>query len=170
MKKVVLALMLMTVLVFALGCGGGGDKPQEETIGENIVSPEQVLNDCIEGTFPAWDKVPLEELDEGLEYIDLKVGGGETILSGQTALVHYTGWLKNGKKFDSSRDRDATFNFPLGQGRVIKGWDMGVDGMAIGGHRLLVIPSSLGYGARGSGGVIPPDAALIFAVELVGIQ
>ena len=105
----------------------------------------------------------------GLQYIDLKVGTGATAQAGQTVSGHYTGWLENGKKFDSSVDRGQPFSFPLGAGRVIKGWDEGVQGMKVGGKRKLIIPSNLGYGARGAGGVIPPNATLIFEVELLGV-
>ena len=105
----------------------------------------------------------------GLQYIDQVVGTGETAKAGQTVSVHYTGWLENGKKFDSSVDRGQAFSFPLGAGRVIKGWDEGVQGMKVGGKRKLIIPSNLGYGPRGAGGVIPPNATLIFEVELLGI-
>ena len=105
----------------------------------------------------------------GLQYIDLKVGTGATAQAGQTVTVHYTGWLENGKKFDSSVDRGQPFSFPLGAGRVIQGWDEGVQGMKVGGKRKLIIPSNLGYGARGAGGAIPPNATLIFEVELLGV-
>ncbi len=106
----------------------------------------------------------------GLKYIDLKVGAGASPNPGETVSVHYTGWLENGTKFDSSHDRSRAFEFPLGQGRVIKGWDEGVAGMKVGGKRKLIIPSDLGYGARGAGGVIPPGATLIFEVDLLGIK
>lgn len=105
----------------------------------------------------------------GLQYVDLLVGEGATAQAGQTVIVHYTGWLENGKKFDSSVDRGQPFSFPLGAGRVIKGWDEGVQGMKVGGKRKLTIPSNLGYGPRGAGGIIPPNATLIFDVELLGI-
>jgi len=105
----------------------------------------------------------------GLQYIDLKVGTGATAQAGQTVSVHSAAWMENGKKFDSSVDRGQPFSFPLGAGRVIKGWDEGVKGMKVGGKRKLIIPSNLGYGARGAGGVIPPNATLIFEVELLGV-
>jgi FKBP-type peptidyl-prolyl cis-trans isomerase len=105
----------------------------------------------------------------GLKYVDQTVGGGEMAVAGKMATVHYTGWLENGKKFDSSVDRGQPFAFPLGAGRVIKGWDEGVQGMKVGGKRRLTIPPDLGYGPRGAGGVIPPNATLIFDVELLGV-
>ena len=106
----------------------------------------------------------------GLQYIDQVVGTGDTATAGQTVSVHYTGWLTNGKKFDSSVDRGQPFSFRLGVGQVIKGWDEGVQGMKVGGKRKLTIPSNLGYGARGAGGLIPPHATLVFDVELLGVQ
>ncbi len=106
----------------------------------------------------------------GLTYQDLAVGEGEEAAKGMQVTVHYTGWLTDGTKFDSSKDRDEPFDFPLGAGHVIKGWDEGVAGMKVGGKRKLTIPPSLGYGARGAGGVIPPNATLVFDVELLGVE
>jgi peptidylprolyl isomerase len=106
----------------------------------------------------------------GLEYEDQEVGTGASPKPGQTAVVHYTGWLTNGKKFDSSRDRGEPFSFSIGRGQVIQGWDEGVLTMRVGGKRKLTIPASLGYGARGAGGVIPPNATLVFDVELLEVR
>jgi FKBP-type peptidyl-prolyl cis-trans isomerase FkpA len=108
--------------------------------------------------------------DSGLGIEDLVVGDGAEACAGQTVSVHYTGWLTNGSKFDSSKDRDEPFEFELGGRRVIAGWDEGVLGMKIGGTRKLTIPPELGYGARGAGGVIPPNATLVFEVELLGLE
>jgi peptidylprolyl isomerase len=110
----------------------------------------------------------------GLQYEDTKPGTGAKPAKGQTCVMHYTGWLwvdgAKGAKFDSSLDRGQPFSFPLGQGRVIKGWDEGVATMSQGGKRTLIIPPELGYGARGAGGVIPPQATLLFEVELLDIE
>jgi FKBP-type peptidyl-prolyl cis-trans isomerase len=105
----------------------------------------------------------------GLTIEDLTPGTGAEATAGKKVQVHYTGWLTNGTKFDSSKDRGDPFEFPLGGGRVIKGWDEGVQGMKVGGKRKLTIPPGLGYGARGAGGVIPPNATLVFEVELLGV-
>jgi peptidylprolyl isomerase len=110
----------------------------------------------------------------GLQYEDTVEGTGASPKAGQTCVMHYTGWLfenkTKGKKFDSSLDRGQPFEFPIGQGRVIQGWDEGVATMKVGGKRTLVIPPSIGYGARGAGGVIPPNATLLFEVELLGLK
>ena len=117
---------------------------------------------------------PVTTTSTGLGIIDTKVGTGATPKPGQTVVVHYTGWLyengKRGKKFDSSVDRGQPFEFPIGKGQVIAGWDEGVATMKVGGKRTLIIPPSLGYGANGAGGVIPPNATLIFDVELLRIK
>ena len=105
-----------------------------------------------------------------LEIEDQIVGDGEEAVAGQTVEVHYTGWLTDGTKFDSSHDRNETFSFKLGGGQVIAGWDQGVAGMKIGGARKLTIPPEMGYGERGAGGVIPPNAILVFKVELIGLS
>ena len=110
----------------------------------------------------------------GLQIIDTKVGAGASPRQNQTAVVHYTGWLyvngAKGKKFDSSVDRNEPFEFPVGAGRVIRGWDEGVASMKVGGKRTLIVPPQLGYGASGAGGVIPPNATLMFDVELLGLR
>ena len=112
----------------------------------------------------------------GLQYEDTVPGTGEEATSGQRVKVHYTGWLydptadkERGKKFDSSKDRGQPFSFGLGHGEVIRGWDEGVAGMKVGGTRVLIIPAEMGYGARGAGGAIPPNATLVFEVELLGV-
>ena len=114
----------------------------------------------------------MQTSNSGLQYVDTIVGEGELAVVGKNVTVHYTGWLYNdgeqGAKFDSSKDRNDPFVFRLGAGQVIQGWDEGVAGMKVGGARTLIIPASLGYGARGAGGVIPPNATLKFDVELLG--
>jgi FKBP-type peptidyl-prolyl cis-trans isomerase len=111
----------------------------------------------------------MEETESGLRYEVLKEGTGAIVQPGQTAVVHYTGWLPDGTKFDSSRDRGEPFGFPVGAGQVIQGWDEGVAGMAIGEERKLVIPPALGYGPTGQG-PIPPNSTLVFDVELLEIR
>ncbi len=144
--------------VLAVGCASSRsaaakDKPAVATVAP---APTQETN--------------VHKLPSGLVYEDLVVGEGRVAEAGLTASVHYTGWLTDGTKFDSSLDRGEPFQFALGAGQVIRGWDEGVQGMHIGGKRKLTIPSELGYGARGAGGVIPPNATLVFEVELLGLQ
>ena len=114
-----------------------------------------------------------QTLPSGLQYDDITPGTGEQAKDGAHVKVHYTGWLWQdgvaGRKFDSSKDRGQPFDFPLGAGHVIRGWDEGVAGMKVGGTRQLLIPPEMGYGARGAGGVIPPNATLLFEVELLGV-
>jgi peptidylprolyl isomerase len=143
------ALALVTALAGA-GAAGTPAPATAETAGKTITTPS------------------------GLQITDSKIGTGATPQPGQTAVVHYTGWLyengAKGKKFDSSLDRGQPFEFPIGQHRVISGWDEGVATMKVGGKRTLIIPPQLGYGARGAGGVIPPNATLIFDVELLDVK
>jgi FKBP-type peptidyl-prolyl cis-trans isomerase len=114
--------------------------------------------------------MPTTNSPSGLNIEDIVLGEGAAAASGQSVTVHYTGWLTGGSKFDSSKDRNDPFVFNLGAGQVIRGWDEGVQGMQVGGTRKLTIPPELGYGARGAGGVIPPNATLVFEVELLAID
>jgi peptidylprolyl isomerase len=118
--------------------------------------------------------MPMTTMPSGLQYEDTVTGTGASPANGQTCVMHYTGWLwkdgAKGTKFDSSVDRGSPFSFPIGTGRVIKGWDEGVASMKVGGRRTLLIPAELGYGARGAGGVIPPGATLLFEVELLDLK
>lgn len=134
----------------------------EATMSEEANTPHETAN----ATTP--DETVITT-DSGLQYVDLEVGTGAMPQAGQTVTVHYTGTLEDGSKFDSSRDRNRPFSFRIGVGQVIKGWDEGVMSMRVGGRRKLIIPADLGYGSRGAGGVIPPNATLIFDVELLRI-
>lgn len=150
MQRVVLALIVFSFL----GCQilvGGDSKKKTAYPGEKTKKKEVVTS-------------------SGLKYIDMVVGKGDSPKQGNSVTVHYTGYLMDGKKFDSSVDRKEPFQFVLGVGGVIKGWDEGVATMKVGGKRKLIIPPQLGYGARGAGNLIPPNAELVFDVELIGTK
>ena len=141
-------LFVLTVLAAILGCGKSGNSA--------TASPSKVTG-------------PPTTTASGLQYWDITPGTGAAAVAGGPVTVHYTGWLTTGEKFDSSLDHGQPFSFVLGAGQVIKGWDEGVSGMKVGGKRQLRIPPELGYGERGAGGVIPPNATLIFDVELLKV-
>jgi peptidylprolyl isomerase len=153
-KRIALGLTLVAVLVGAFGCGNDNKSSAPSATGTS--SPMKVNG---QPTTTA----------SGLQYWDIVVGTGATAMPGNPVKVHYSGFLTNGQKFDSSRDRGEPFSFPLGAGQVIKGWDEGVAGMKVGGQRQLRIPPALGYGDAGAGGAIPPNATLIFDVELLEV-
>lgn len=155
-----LMLVCVSVLVFTQ-VSGQPNSALAEQLTQNQPKPpkvNQMSNDNVVTT------------DSGLKYVQLREGNGATPQKGQTVAVHYTGTLEDGTKFDSSRDRGKPFEFKLGAGQVIKGWDEGISTMKVGERRQLTIPPELGYGARGAGGVIPPNATLIFDVELLRIK
>jgi FKBP-type peptidyl-prolyl cis-trans isomerase FkpA len=165
------ARLLFAAIGFVLAACGRNDKPADAPSAEATQAPATVTE--TPATLSADTGAPAMALQK----IDLTPGTGVEIKSGQTALVHYTGWLydaaaaeNKGEKFDSSVDRNEPFEFDVGAGHVIRGWDEGVVGMKVGGKRRLVIPPDMGYGARGAGGVIPPGATLVFDVELVEIR
>ncbi len=142
-----------------------------------FVSPSGMTLAVAADTAPTMPQSKLDATMSQLQITDTTVGTGAEAVKGKTVVVHYTGWLydpakpdKKGRKFDSSVDRGTPFTFPLGAGKVIKGWDEGVAGMRIGGKRTLVIPPAMAYGSRGAGGVIPPDATLLFEVELLAVR
>ncbi len=147
----------MLLLAGPLACGGGADRP------ESAGSPG--FSAALEIDTTAMTKTP-----SGLRYQDVAVGDGTEAAADRTVTVHYTGWLPNGEKFDSSRDQDQPFNFTLGAGQVIAGWDEGVAGMKVGGRRKLIIPADLGYGTAGAPPAIPPGATLVFDVELLDVK
>ena len=153
-----LVLTLAAALGTSIGCGGGNksEAPVGAPSTASTASPAKVTGQPT-------------TTSSGLQYWDIVVGTGATAQPGKNVKVHYSGFLTNGTKFDSSRDRGEPFVFPLGAGQVIKGWDEGVAGMKVGGQRQLRIPPELGYGASGAGSVIPPNATLIFDVELLEV-
>ena len=160
------AIALIVVIVFTTS----------QVAKKSAESPSTAAATSTPAAAPATTTTPTDST-QGMKMTDVKEGTGAEAVNGKTVVVHYTGWLYDeaapdhkGKKFDSSRDRGDPFDFPLGAGHVIKGWDQGVAGMKVGGQRTLVIPPEMGYGARGAGGVIPPNATLLFDVELLGVK
>ena len=166
MRKLILSLIILCVLI--IGCQSQKASKPAGTPTSSKPAAVQPSAVAPSGGIPSGG--PEIATASGLKYVDLVIGTGATPKPGQTAVVHYTGWLTDGKKFDSSVDRGTPFQFVVGQGRVIKGWDEGVSTMRVGGKRKLTIPPELGYGQRGAGGVIPPNATLIFEVELLEIK
>jgi len=167
-----MGFMVLCVVVLVIAQIGGGKQESAiaDAMTETIPAPITATEN---NTLIASKKMSNENVvttPSGLKYVDIKEGTGATPQSGQTVEVHYTGTLENGTKFDSSSDRNTPFKFKLGIGQVIKGWDEGISTMKVGGQRRLIIPPELGYGARGAGGVIPPNATLIFLVDLLGVS
>jgi hypothetical protein len=150
------SMRLRSALLLALlsACGSGGDRSSAGGVSADL----------------GVDTAAMTSTPTGLKMQDVTVGQGAEATPGKIAVVHYTGWLTDGKKFDSSRDRGTPFDFPIGAGQVIAGWDQGVAGMKVGGRRKLVIPPELGYGAGGAPPVIPPGATLVFDVELLEVR
>jgi FKBP-type peptidyl-prolyl cis-trans isomerase len=164
----------VTVLSLLIACGDETPGDEEREIYDTEAPPAETQPANAPSTTYAppleVDLTTFERTDSGLHVKDVQVGTGEEANPGESVVVHYTGWLPDGTKFDSSRDRNAPFEFALGAGAVIAGWDEGVAGMKVGGRRKLVIPPTLGYGAQGAGDVIPPNATLVFDVELLEVR
>ena len=162
----------IVVLTAALTLAACARPAADTTSTDTAPATESVAAEAPKGPQMDTFSIPenMQTTSTGLKYSVDQQGTGAQAFIGQTVSVHYTGWLTDGTKFDSSRDRGAPLEFPLGMGRVIKGWDEGVAGMKVGEKRTLVIPPSIGYGDRGAGGVIPPNATLVFKVELMGTR
>lgn len=181
MREILISFGVMVTCILFLVVAQMTQKGEAIAAGLAQTAPVAVVQSAAEPTLVAQanlltqEATPMTEenvvtTDSGLKYVDIVEGTGATPQKGQTVSVHYTGTLENGTKFDSSRDRGQPFQFPLGAGRVIKGWDEGIATMKVGGQRKLIIPPDLGYGSRGAGGVIPPNATLLFDVELLGAE
>ncbi len=176
MKAIFLSVGIMMVCVVVLvlaQIGGNNTEANAAQISQLTPVITQTTPNIESNTLIASKDMSDENIittTSGLKYVEIQEGTGETPQTGQTVKVHYTGTLEDGTKFDSSRDRGQPFKFNIGRGQVIKGWDEGLSTMKVGGRRKLIIPSELGYGARGAGGVIPPYSTLIFDVELLGVN
>ncbi|MCG6136938.1 MAG: FKBP-type peptidyl-prolyl cis-trans isomerase [Nostoc sp. LLA-1] len=173
MKSILLSVGFMLVCVVVLVLAQVGSK-QDSAIAANItataLAPTSLTENNILIASNTMSEANVVTNPSGLKYVEVEEGTGATPESGQTVVVHYTGTLEDGTKFDSSRDRNQPFSFKIGVGQVIQGWDEGLSTMKVGGRRQLIIPSELGYGSRGAGGVIPPNATLLFDVELLDIK
>ncbi len=166
MSKLLKSLVVVSLLMMVIALAGCGTPAAETPAPETPAATEQPAAEAPAAETPA----PTAEDVTELQVEDLVEGTGAAAKSGDNVTVHYTGWLTDGTKFDSSVDSGQPFQFPLGAGRVIAGWDQGVEGMKVGGKRKLTIPPSLGYGEQGAGGVIPPNATLVFEVELISVD
>ncbi|MEO8072383.1 MAG: FKBP-type peptidyl-prolyl cis-trans isomerase [Acidobacteriota bacterium] len=175
MKKIIFTLFLMLSVCTAFGFSQTKKRTvrrpvKKTTVKKKITTKKFGKYRVIRKTIMTTPKSAAMTTESGLTYIITKHGDGVQLKAGDTIIVNYTGLLTNGQKFDSSLDRGEPFSFPLGAGRVIKGWDEGFEKLKVGDHATLIIPPSIGYGSRGAGGVIPPDATLIFIVEVLGVK